>query len=650
MPRTYVRKTEINSYSLETLHKALHDIRENHKKIREVGRSYGIPESTLRKQLLLNKPCVEPLGRRPLFSAETELELKDYILNLCNLFYGLTPKELRRLVFKYAEAKQIKNSFNNELGLAGKDWLYCFLKRHPEIKLRQPEGTSINRIAAFNKEEVGLFYQNIEEIFKRHPFSPHKIYNQDETGITTVQKKCPKVYGPKGAKKVGAATSAERGRNITALFAANAAGNFIPPLMVYPRKRMSTQLQRNGPVGAVYTCSSNGWSNEEIFLQWLAHFKTHAHPTESEPVLLILDNHSSHVSLDIYNFCRANFIHMVSLPPHTSHRLQPLDLTFFGPLKNALYREYDCHLTTTGHQKITEYDVAELLNKAFMKTATMKNAISGFNAAGIFPFDSNKFSENEFVSASTPNDQEIFVTSCETPQNGKNLTELTEISNEDGLDNSTSCDVPKSGGLIPRNIIYGNPKPSTSKDNSFLDFAPVPVKKMRPMPSEKKQIRREKQRSELLTSTPMKVKLQEAERKRKVSLSKKKEREIRKAARLLNLEGENKSKISKGKKPTAKKQKGKRSKKTIAEDENSDESEVDMKFLCQDQDIDVDMTDIVDPNAVEKTSADLCSACNDVGKDGELWYRCVYCSSWSHAACTGWDSPENYICDFCKVA
>ena len=125
---------------------------------------------------------------------------------------------------------------------------------------------------------------------------------------------------------------------------------------------------------------------------------------------------------------------------------------------------------------------------------------------------------------------------------------------------------------------------------------------------------------------------------------------IRKAARLLNLEGENKSKISIGKKPTAKKQKGKRSQKTIAEDENSYESEVDMKFLCQDQDIDVDMTDIVDPNAVEKTSADLCSACNDVGKDGELWYRCVYCSSWSHAACTGWDSPENYICDFCKVA
>lgn len=159
----------------------------------------------------------------------------------------------------------------------------------------------------------------------------------------------------KGSKKIGAAISAERGRNITALFATNAAGSFIPPMLVYPRARMSTQLQRNG---AVYTCSPNGWRNEDIFFKWLEHFKKHAHPTESDPVLIILDNHCSHISLEIYNYCRDNFIHMLSLPPHTWHRLQPLDLTFFGPLKGALYREYDYYLTTTGHTKITEYDVA----------------------------------------------------------------------------------------------------------------------------------------------------------------------------------------------------------------------------------------------------------------------------------------------------
>lgn len=87
---------------------------------------------------------------------------------------------------------------------------------------------------------------------------------------------------------------------------------------------------------------------------------------------------------------------MVSLPPHTSDHLQPLDVTFFSPLKNALFREYDLHLSSTGHQKITEYDVAELLNKAFMKVATMEKAVSGFRTTGIFPLNPDKFTDADF--------------------------------------------------------------------------------------------------------------------------------------------------------------------------------------------------------------------------------------------------------------
>nr|CAH7712938.1 unnamed protein product [Callosobruchus chinensis] len=112
-------------------------------------------------------------------------------------------------------------------------------------------------------------------------------------------------------------------------------------MLIYPQKRMSPALQRNGPIGALYACSTNGWINSELFVEWLKHFEKNVNPTETNPVLLILDNHSSHISLEAYRLCRSQFIHMVSLPPHTSDHLQPLDLTFFGPLKNQLYREYD---------------------------------------------------------------------------------------------------------------------------------------------------------------------------------------------------------------------------------------------------------------------------------------------------------------------
>ena len=42
--------------------------------------------------------------------------------------------------------------FNRERNLAGMDWLRLFLRRNPKITLRQPEGTSQNRITAFNQE------------------------------------------------------------------------------------------------------------------------------------------------------------------------------------------------------------------------------------------------------------------------------------------------------------------------------------------------------------------------------------------------------------------------------------------------------------------------------------------------------------------
>lgn len=107
--------------------------------------------------------------------------------------------------------------------------------------------------------------------------------------------------------------------------------------------------------------------NTDLFVNWLEHFQNHVKASEITPVLLVLDNHVSHISLEAYDFCKRNFIHMVSFPPHTSNNLQPLDLTFFAPFKGKLYSEYALHLTNTAHEKIMEADVAELINRAFVK-------------------------------------------------------------------------------------------------------------------------------------------------------------------------------------------------------------------------------------------------------------------------------------------
>lgn len=108
-------------------------------------------------------------------------------------------------------------------------------------------------------------------------------------------------------------------------------------------------------------------------------------------VLVILNNHVSHISLDIYNFCRRNGVLLLSLPHHTSYRTQPLDPRIFGPLKLQYHIECDLQTKTNNCEKLTPYDIAPLFEKAYLKTGTMGKAVNGFTVVGIWPVNTGKF-------------------------------------------------------------------------------------------------------------------------------------------------------------------------------------------------------------------------------------------------------------------
>jgi hypothetical protein len=158
------------------------------------------------------------------------------------------------------------------------------------------------------------------------------IYNVDETGISTVQKP-NKVIAKKGKKQVGSITSQERGTLVTMCLAVNAVGNTIPPMFIFPRLKFQDHFVRDGPVGCIGSGNKSGWMQEPEFLVFVKHFAKHTNPSETNKVLLILDNRGSHISIPVIDFCRQNFVTLLSFPPHTSHKLQPLDRGVYGPFK-----------------------------------------------------------------------------------------------------------------------------------------------------------------------------------------------------------------------------------------------------------------------------------------------------------------------------
>lgn len=136
-----------------------------------------------------------------------------------------------------------------------------------------------------------------------------------------------KVLAQRGSKQVGAVTSAERGTLVTIAAAANAIGNFIPCMFIFPRMRYSDLFVQNGPLECIGTGNKFGWMPEKEFSQFIDHFIKHVKPSEHDPVLLLLDNHHSHVNVEVVTKAKNNHTILLSFPPHCSHNLQPMSVS-----------------------------------------------------------------------------------------------------------------------------------------------------------------------------------------------------------------------------------------------------------------------------------------------------------------------------------
>ncbi|XP_041473761.1 uncharacterized protein LOC121422665 [Lytechinus variegatus] len=214
--------------------------------------------------------------------------------------------------------------------------------------------------------------------------------------MSTVQKP-QKVYAQKGEKQVGKIVSGEKKETTTALVCINAAGNYIPPMLIFKRVHMNNQLMKAAPPDALAGTSRTGWIIAELFTKWMGHFIKHSGASQNNKVLLILNNHESHLSIETYKLCRQNGVIMVSLPPHTSHSLQPLDVTVFSSLKVAYNEECDRFMRLHPGPRITQYEIGGLFNAAYCRVATMSKATNGFHTTGILPFNPHRFTEEDFV-------------------------------------------------------------------------------------------------------------------------------------------------------------------------------------------------------------------------------------------------------------
>lgn len=90
---------------------------------------------------------------------------------------------------------------------------------------------------------------------------------------------------------------------------------------------------------------------------------------------------------------------MLSLPPHCTHKLQPLDRTVMKPFKDAYNEAASRWMRQNPFMRITDYEIAGLVNEAFTKICRMDLAKNGFTCSGIYPFNRQIFTDLDFIAS-----------------------------------------------------------------------------------------------------------------------------------------------------------------------------------------------------------------------------------------------------------
>ena len=89
----------------------------------------------------------------------------------------------------------------------------------------------------------------------------------------------------------------------------------------------------------------NAWMTRWLYESWISHFvecvKRGPGLDQTNRHLLILDRHNSHVRLEVVKISMEAGLDIVSLPSHTSHASQPLDVACFAPFKSAFWKYRD---------------------------------------------------------------------------------------------------------------------------------------------------------------------------------------------------------------------------------------------------------------------------------------------------------------------
>lgn len=386
------KKRPIHQYSEQSLASALEAVK-NGTSIRSASREFGVPKTTIQDRISGRiKEGPRKMGPQTVLSLEEESILVKWLKQLATTGFPQKKTDLQNAVQKIILENKRETPFKD--GRPGEKWYSGFLKRHPDLVLREPEGLTKSR-AIITEEFIRKWFQDLNEFINEKGIQdiftdPRRVLNGDETSFSM----CPKtgkVLAPKGWKNVYELKKGNEKEAITVLLVFSAAGGTAFPMVVFPYIRPPASVVKTIPEKWYLGRSETGWMRSEVFYEYIVNGVNEWILMNNipKPVILFIDGHKSHLTLHLSKWCDENDIILYALPPNTTHIMQPADVSVFKPLKTQwkkTVRDWQSK-PENSNKVLNKNSFCPLLQECLESPFLPQSIINGFKRCGIYPLD-----------------------------------------------------------------------------------------------------------------------------------------------------------------------------------------------------------------------------------------------------------------------
>lgn len=282
------------------------------KEVHRLADAICITYHGLKKRVFAGRTAVSKQGPEARLTATVEDRLAAHVRWQTEMGDPLSLAQLVKLAEQLAEVLEVT--------VGGRAWRNCFKRRY-NLSFRRPQRLEAARMRSLTTARASHFYKLLAATCAEWRCDPTKLWNADETGLEVGNARPPKVVCPKGTRSLSAVAKDDR-RHVSAMVCANAAGDVMKTMLLYPKSFKKCEKEAAGWEDAVMRFGDSAYMDDDAWVAWTKMFVKET----GGNCVLVLDQHKTRYNMQGLAILADAKVALLTLPAHTTHALQPLDV------------------------------------------------------------------------------------------------------------------------------------------------------------------------------------------------------------------------------------------------------------------------------------------------------------------------------------